>query len=41
MLNKLSPDAYSMANLTLNQIVFGLGMKVNEPMKLWKALNSD
>lgn len=32
---------YSIANLSLNQICFGLHLKVKEPEDLWKSLHRE
>lgn len=39
--NKLSPDAYSIANLSLAAIFQGLSHKVSDPRELWDAIHHD
>jgi len=38
-MNKLSPDAYGIANLSLKDICTNLALRVTEPEILWKALH--
>ena len=37
-MNDLSPDAYSIANLSLVEIFLGIAKKENDPARIWKAL---
>ena len=38
LMNDLSPDAYSIANLSLVEIFLGIAKKENDPARIWKAL---
>ena len=38
-MNKLTPDWYSIANLSLKEICQGLAIRVSEPETIWKALH--
>ena len=38
-MNDLSPDAYSVANLSLVDLFAGCARKENDPARIWKALN--
>ena len=37
-MNDLSPDAYSIANLSLVEIFVGCSKKESDPARIWKAL---
>ena len=37
-MNELSPDAYSVANLTLKQIFKGCALKEQDPARVWNTL---
>ena len=37
-MNELSPDAYSVANLTLKQIFKGCAQKESDPARVWNTL---
>lgn len=39
-MNELSPDAYSVANLSLIEIFKGCVMKESDPARIWKALKN-
>ena len=39
LMNKLSPDAYSIANLSLVECCIGIAKKESDPGRIWKALN--
>ena len=38
LLNDLSPDAYSVANLSLIELFTGCAKKERDPARVWKAL---
>jgi len=38
LMNKLTPDAFSVANLSLIEIFLGVAKKENDPSRIWKAL---
>lgn len=39
-MNKLSPDAYSIANLSLMEIFRGVSKKERAPNRIWKGLKT-
>ena len=38
LMNRLAPDAFSVANLSLFEILHGVAKKENDPSRIWKAL---
>lgn len=40
-MNQLSPDAYSIANLSLSQIFQNLAIRITDPQILWRALHKE
>jgi len=39
-LNKLSPNAYSLANLTMDEVFQGLSLIEGDPYVIWKSLHN-
>ena len=38
-MNDLSPESYSVANLSLMDLFIGCAKKENDPSRIWKSLN--